>query len=320
MNAVIATPHQHPKWSLRPHHWGRLDAHKIRIRIILAGLCRTDIQSMTGQRMIQEGRILGHEAAGIIEEIGAHIQHQSQIKGLEVGCRVAFFPFLPCQTCPACLSGERIDRCWKPQVVGMDVDGAFATYIDLPLEVIFRVDQTLPWEALAYAEPVAAALSALEVHEELTEQQSLGLLGSGRIATLTERILVEIAGKKVERIHENTPCNSLDALIETRATEATLKQAIDVLKPGGTLFVKSRPSGTVPWPHQYLVYKRIRVIGLHYGDFELGLDLMAQGTLDVRDCWGKVFPFTSEGIEKALEIEALGLETEGKLFFKIGVE
>lgn len=317
MKAVVSTQ---KKWSVVPLNIGLLDPEMVRIRIVLAGLCRTDIQTMTGQRLVSEGRVLGHEAAGVVEMIGSKACNTMERRGIYTGNRVAFFPFLPCKTCPACQNSERIDHCWSLKSVGVDVDGAFASFVDLPPEVVYRADDNLPWEALAYAEPVAAALSALDVDDFLESGQSLGLLGSGRIATLTERILTQVAGRQLERVDENTPSNSLDALIETRATAETIQRAVEVLKPGGVLFAKSRPAESVAWPHQTLIHKRLRVQGLHYGDFEQGLDLMGQGTLDVSDCWGRVFDFDEAGISAALEMESGGQESEGKLFFKIGEE
>lgn len=308
------------KWGLTPQNEKPLDPYLVRIQIVLAGLCRTDIQTMTGQRTVDEGRTLGHEAAGVVVAIGSKAKKTAHLKGIHLHNKVAFFPFLPCGQCEACLNKERMDHCWNLKALGIHQDGAFASYIDLPIEVIFRVDDKLPWEALAYAEPVAAALSVLEVHEFLEESHTLGLLGEGRIATLTGRILKQVAGREAIPIHENTPNNSLDAVVETRATADTIQKALNVLKPGGVLFVKSRPFDLVPWPHQMLIHKRIRVIGLNYGDFEQGLDLMAQGTLDISDCWGPVFEFTQKGIQAALDMESSGRETGGKLFFQIGYE
>eukprot|EP01121_Diplochlamys_sp_Union-15-3_P021283 TRINITY_DN8584_c0_g1_i1.p1 TRINITY_DN8584_c0_g1~~TRINITY_DN8584_c0_g1_i1.p1 ORF type:complete len:329 (-),score=58.63 TRINITY_DN8584_c0_g1_i1:76-1062(-) len=306
------------RWFIQTTELGILPHDQIRIRIVLAGLCRTDIQSMTGQRTVVPGRILGHEAAGIVEDIGSKIKDEAADKGIQVGSRVAFFPFLPCGNCEACKTSDRIDHCWYLKAAGLDRDGAFATFIDLPIRVVYLADPRLSWEALAYAEPVSAALSALDVEQYIKPNQSLGLLGQGRIAFLTERILKKVGGRSVTTIDENTPNNSLDALIETRATEETLRRAIEVLKPGGILFAKSRPAGTVPWPHQLIIHKRLKVIGLHYGDFAKGLEFMADGTLDVSDCYGPVLDFTEEGIQRALDLESSGQETMGKIFFRIG--
>jgi threonine dehydrogenase-like Zn-dependent dehydrogenase len=312
MKALASTP---TGWQIEDRTPLPLAPDRVRVAVVMAGLCRTDIQAMEGLRPVAPGRILGHEAAGRIAVAGSAAKTRLAERGLQTGDRVAFFPFLPCGTCEACKTGGRIDHCWAPRAVGLDTDGAFADFVDLPAEVLFAAPDGLSWQALAYAEPVAAAMSCLEAVNG--PNQTVGLIGSGRIAHLTTRILQSLGGATVVAVDATTPDHTFDCVIETLATGETLELATRVLRPEGALYVKSRPATAIPWPHQRLIFKRLRVQGLGYGDFALALQVMSDGTLAIDDFLGPVFPFTGQGVSDALALERQG-EEGGKLFFQTG--
>ncbi len=313
--ALVARP---PGWALCPRS-APPRPDRVRVRIALAGLCRTDIQAMTGLRSVPWDRVLGHEAAGWVECIPVSLAAPARAMGLSEGARVAFFPFLPCGRCPACIAQEPLGHCHAPSALGLDEDGAFAPFVDVPLAVLAPAPASLSWEALAYAEPVAAALSVLTVPEALTAER-VAVLGEGRIADLTARVLdAWVPGRPVQRLTvASVPPEPLDVVIETVPTEKALHQAATWLRPGGLLVIKSRPALAVPWPHQAMVLRRLRAVGVAYGSFAEGLAAMASGRLATSSLFGPRFPWTVEGVCAALDQERQG-ETSGKLFFAIGV-
>ncbi|MDP1712862.1 MAG: alcohol dehydrogenase catalytic domain-containing protein [Candidatus Nanopelagicaceae bacterium] len=74
---------------------------EILVRIEIAGVCHSDLSVVNGSRPRPIPMLLGHEAAGIVEGIGAGVQ------GIELGQRVVT-TFLPrCEECHACASGGR---------------------------------------------------------------------------------------------------------------------------------------------------------------------------------------------------------------------
>lgn len=290
--------------------------HRLRIEVVLAGLCRTDIQSMRGEYGLAPGTILGHEAAGVGRFIPPHLVDLAQQRGIQVGTRVAFYPFFPCGKCASCVGGEGIERCHNPSVMGMDEAGAFASCVDVPLEVIFPAPDALSWKHLAYAEPVSASMAVAQMPQ--LRQGRVAVVGQGRIAALTTLVLNCVRSTPVEQIAPDQPFpGEFDAVIETWPTENTLRFAAEALKVDGLLVVKSRPAHAVAWPHKLIALKRLQVIGAPYGSFAQGLDWMASGVLRVEHMLGDVFPFTTEGVHDALRAESLGGETHGKLFFAI---
>lgn len=305
------------RWTLEPFT-APLPNDRIRVRVAVAGLCRTDIQAMTGAIELPEGRILGHEASGWIEHIPESQAQAASMLDLEPGDAVAFFPFLPCGKCPTCLAPRApIEQCHAPRSLGLDVDGAFAPFVDLPPEVIFKGPRGLSLRHLAYAEPVSAAMAVVDV-PVLMQSERVAVMGTGRIAQLTIAVLNAYRGTPVDHLVPGEDwAGGYDAIVETRARGDLLARAVASLRHGGTLVVKSRPSELVEWPHRDIVLRRLNVLGAPYGSFQDGLDAMASGKLDVQAMLGEVFEWSEAGIRHALDIEAGGDETCGKLFFEI---
>jgi Zn-dependent alcohol dehydrogenase len=98
-------------WSAsRPFTIGPLDLDppgpgEIAVRIEAAGLCHSDLSVVDGNRVRPTPMLLGHEAAGIVEAVGADVGTGS---GIAVGTRVVM-TFLPrCGTCAACATDGRL--------------------------------------------------------------------------------------------------------------------------------------------------------------------------------------------------------------------
>lgn len=312
MKSLIVTP---KGWEIvglhRPCH-----PNRIRIDIAVAGLCRTDIQSMKGQYALPVGTVLGHEAAGMVRFIPQHLKAKAHEKNIHVGSRVAFYPFYPCGVCASCSNKESMERCHNPTVVGVDEPGAFASYTDVPLEVVVAAPENLSWKHLAYAEPVAASMAVAQMPQ--LQQGRVAVVGQGRIAALTALVLNSVRDTPVEMVLPDSPFDGIfDAVVETWPSEQTLEHAARALKVDGLLVVKSRPAASVLWPHKLIALKRLHVIGSPYGSFEQGIEWMACGKLNVNHMLGEVYPFTHQGVQNALNQEAQGGETHGKLFFAI---
>ncbi len=77
-------------------------AGEVLVRIEAAGLCHSDLSVVDGNRPRPLPMLLGHESAGIVEQLG------DGVTDLNVGDRVVM-TFLPrCEQCPNCLTGGRL--------------------------------------------------------------------------------------------------------------------------------------------------------------------------------------------------------------------
>ena len=75
---------------------------EVLIRVKAAGLCRSDIHFYLGHLgpLVKSPVIMGHEGAGIVEEVG------SGVEGLSEGDRVCIHYVLSCWKCDYCLTGR----------------------------------------------------------------------------------------------------------------------------------------------------------------------------------------------------------------------
>lgn len=137
---------------------------EVRIRIQACGICGSDIHGMDGR----SGRrmppiIMGHEAAGVIEELGEGVTEWS------AGDRVTFDSTEYCGDCDACRAGY-VNLCTKRKVLGVSPaeyrrHGCFAEQVVLPTRILYRIPDSLSFEKASFAEPVSIALHAVNLAE-----------------------------------------------------------------------------------------------------------------------------------------------------------
>lgn len=263
------------------------ETYGVLIRVKLAGICRTDINVCKGLFESPDGLVLGHEFCGVIELL--HFQNadvsESPIHGanglpLSVGQWVTVDPtrFGP-------------DEKW---MCGVEVDGAFAEFIRVPAHTVFPLPESIRPECAALVEPVAASLAVLNAG--LDPDTHGAIWGDNRIAQLTQRILAIHGFWDVSMISDQTIPdreNQFDFLIETQVDSVRLKEMIRLLKPKGTLVLKSRQREPVSLMVHELVKKDLTLKAVHYGSFETAIELLASGRLDVSDLIGKTYPLSA---------------------------
>ena len=249
----------------------------VRLHVRMVGLCRTDLAAASGALPVAEGRILGHEVVGELD-----------------GTRVTVAPMVPCGGCSGCLASR---RCTRPGMIGLSHDGAFATWLCAPLAQIHPVPSTLPLRRAAFVEPIAASLAVLRAPIHPSDRGVV--LGNGRIGALTRRILAEHGFSRVEGddAHEDA---AFDFVIETDATEATLARALDLVRPGGVIVLKSRPVRAIPIDVTRAVLADVRFASVGYGSFGDAIELAAR--LPIDDLLAE--PIPCERFREAFELAA----------------
>jgi L-iditol 2-dehydrogenase len=248
---------------------------EVLVTVKSAGICRTDVYVADGSLIVREPLVIGHEAAGVVMRADA---------GFDVGERVAINPALSCLVCATCAShGER--PCADPVMLGVDRDGAFAEVVSVPARALVRVPNGVRWEVAAMAEPVAAALGVLRA--PIDRRGRGAVYGSGRIADLLVRVL-EAGG--FAPIAWSEAHGDLDWVVEARAIDGGLDEALRALRPGGTLVLKSRPANGAKLDVALAVRKEITIVARSYGPFDDAVAWLASGRLRVDDLVGEVFP------------------------------
>lgn len=134
---------------------------EILIKVHASAICGTDLRIYKfGHFKIKEGqkRVLGHEVAGEIAEVG------SAIKGYKVGMRVAIPPNVGCGHCSMCIHGFN-QLCKDYEAFGISYDGGFQEYMRIPQEAIERgniieIPESLSYEEAAMVEPFSCTYNS----------------------------------------------------------------------------------------------------------------------------------------------------------------
>lgn len=161
---------------------GRLEARErpapergpdeILVRIRRVGVCGTDLHIFEGtQPYLSYPRVMGHELAGIAEEV----PEGSEVR---VGDVVYIVPYLSCETCGACRSG-RTNCCRHLQVLGVHSDGGMADYLSLPRRFV-RAATGLSLDQAAMVEFLAIGAHAVRRSRAVAGQRCL-VVGAGPI-------------------------------------------------------------------------------------------------------------------------------------------
>jgi len=305
------------------------------VRVKAATVCATDIRMYThGDPRIREPRVLGHEFAGDIEEVGAHLENY-----LEVGMRVTANPNMYCGRCRYCVTG-RHELCDSRYALGIDVDGAFAEYLKVPPEAfrtggVCEVPDNLSYEEAALVEPLSCCLHGQELAQTKVGD-IVAIIGAGPIGLMHVAVSKAMGASKVivsevddDRLREAanfgadylinpsredlpseikkiTGGHGVDVVIVAVGSPVTQQQALSIAAKGGRVnFFGGLPAGKeiVPLNTNLIHYKEIFVFGTSSQsiyDFRKTLELVSAGVLDVKRFLTHHFPLDETA--KAFEL------------------
>jgi L-iditol 2-dehydrogenase len=283
------------------------------VRVRVCGICGSDVHGMDGS----SGRrippiVMGHEAAGVIAEIGG------AVTGWSKGDRVTFDSTISCGECWFCRRGE-INLCENRRVLGVSCgeyrrDGAFAEYVAVPARILYRLPDNLSFEQAAMVEAVSVAVHAVE-RTPLTLEASVAVVGAGMIGLLVVQVLrargcgriiaIDLEEEKLKlasrfgathtikagepdlpkKIQALTSGRGADAAFEVVGLPATVKTAIESVRKGGSVTLVGNLKPQVELPLQAVVTRELTLIGTcaSAGEYPACLDLIASGKVNVTD-------------------------------------
>ncbi|HUR76960.1 MAG TPA: alcohol dehydrogenase catalytic domain-containing protein [Acidimicrobiales bacterium] len=170
MKAVVLTTDR-PRLELADVADPEPGAGEVVVRVTGCGICGSDLH--TASKMGAPGTVLGHEIAGVVEELGR------DVAGVTVGDLVAVRPFMGCGACSYCLAG-RADHCATFELIGMQRPGGFAERTVARASELFALPPEVRAEDQPLVEPFAVARRALR-RGGLTAGESVIVLGGGPI-------------------------------------------------------------------------------------------------------------------------------------------
>lgn len=239
----------------------------VRIKVLRAAICRTDVFVAQGIIPVAYGRVLGHEFTGVVESVG------DSVSTLNPGMRVVVNPLLSCGRCANCLAGLS-HHCADTHFLGLHADGAFAQYVVVPDSQVFPLPESIGDSVGAYAEPLAATMAVLDA--DLPRDGMIAVTGAGRIADLTELVLRD-HGYGVTRVQSMAGHDgAFDSVVETDLCTANAEATLRMLRAGGLLVLKSRSPQPVALPPQLCITRRLRIQAVHYVAFDRALSYLDQ--------------------------------------------
>ncbi|MBP6015910.1 MAG: alcohol dehydrogenase catalytic domain-containing protein [Candidatus Promineofilum sp.] len=255
------------------------------IRVTLAGICSTDLELVRGYAGGFNG-VLGHEFVGVVEQAGSAASSQW------IGRRVVGTINLGCGQCAVCLS-DGPEHCPNRTALGIHHrDGVFADFVTLPVVNLLAVPDAVVDDCAVFTEPLAAAL---RIREQVNVRPTLriAIVGPGRLGLLAAQVLALAAGNVVvlgrrtqslvlpnqlgfaTALVDEQPDDSFDLVVEATGNDAGLGHSLRLVRPRGTLVLKSTFHGHADVDLTKLVVGEVTVVGSRCGPFAPALRLLA---------------------------------------------
>jgi L-iditol 2-dehydrogenase len=244
------------------------DPHSVLLRVGVVGVCGSDVHYYTAGRIgtlvAEYPEWTGHECAATVVAVG------NQVRRATVGQRVAVDPLIPCGHCDQCLSGrEHTCRYQNFLACPGQGPGALAEYLVMPERSCYPIPDGMTMVQAAVIEPLSIGLYAQRL-AQMPPGAKIAILGSGPIGLcvllashaagdctvyatdlLDERL--EVARRcgatwtgnprQIDVVHAILELEPLgvDFVFECAGQQETLDQAIELLKPGGTVLLIGIP-------------------------------------------------------------------------------
>ncbi|MBI3940006.1 MAG: alcohol dehydrogenase catalytic domain-containing protein [Acidobacteria bacterium] len=285
---------------------GRQD---ILVRVAACGLCHSDLHYLDHGVSTQKPPplILGHEAAGVVEEAG------DEVTGFAAGDRVLLPTMITCGQCSYCLMG-RENLCPRQEMFGNQRDGAFAQYIAAPARSCFPLPAGI---SLAKACIIADALStpyhAVKNRGRVQVGDHVAVIGCGGIGMNAVQcaalaggrvIAIDKVAAKLELARtlgaaatinasqmENVASQvrkltqgGADIVFEAIGRPETQRLGFDSLRRGGRLCLVGYSPDMLQLPAGKLTYFEIEVIGslgCRRADYPALIELVRSGRLQL---------------------------------------
>lgn len=313
----------------------RLDAGMVLLRIRRAGICGSDLHyyelGHCGPSVVDLPFVLGHEfAAEVVDVAGG-------VTSVKIGQRVTANPARACGFCDFCKAG-RGNLCLKTVMLGSagskpPTDGAMAEFVAVRADQCHILPDSIDDETGAMIEPLAVALHAIKRSGGVSGKRVL-VLGAGTIGRLVAAAakaygavpvaITEVVPERRRKAEDSGIAHVLnpegkhfleeileisglgfDTIFEASASPRALRQAFDIVRPGGTVVqIGTQPNEDIPLPAMRIMRKEINYVGSQrYGDvFDEAIRLVTAGRIDLRPLMSD--EFRADEAAKAFRVAA----------------
>ena len=259
------------------------------VRVLRAGVCATDLELVKGYMNFTG--VPGHEFVGVVE----------QAIGREdlIGHRVAGEINAACGVCDTCRA-NRPTHCPNRTTLGIDRrGGTFADYLVLPFENLHPLPDSITDDQAVFIEPLAAAC---EIPDQVSIRPTdrVAVIGDGKLGLLSAQVTalsgcdLIVIGRHTEKLKLLEPRGiatttdlaaikpaSLDIVIEATGTTSGYAAARRLVRPRGTIVLKSTYHGEIQVNLAAVVVDEVTLIGSRCGPFPPAIRLLANHQIGV---------------------------------------
>jgi 2-desacetyl-2-hydroxyethyl bacteriochlorophyllide A dehydrogenase len=278
----------------------RLEPGEVRLAVHSVGVCGSDVHGYAGVNARRvPGMVMGHEAIGIVEELGPGVQ------GPPLGTAVTVNPVTACSVCEQCLCGlENI--CPNRRIYGcvLDLPGAYAESFVVRADNVVPFGGPAPLEWGSLAEPLAVGYHAVALAQ--VERGSHALVVGGGPIGLGAALAARRAGAArvvvsepnahrrgvAERLGLETvdptegppPAGAFPVAFECVGHSSTLAAALNGVPPRGQVMFVGLAEETIELPATPLMVGERRIAGsaaYTRDDFRVTSDWIASAAVDL---------------------------------------
>lgn len=309
-----------------------LGPNDVRIKIANVGVCGSDVHyykhGRIGDFVVNEPMVLGHEASGVVIEVGSAVKH------LKAGDRVCMEPgiFDP-QSTEAMQGMYHLDPSIKFWATP-PIHGVLRESVVHPASLTFKVPDNVSLEEAVLAEPLTSGVhvarkvgispgdtAVVSGAGTIGALMALALLASGCSRVIITDVKQEkldflaqhygerlitfnvMKGDLKEFVLQHFP-RGADLFVDCSGSAAAIGAAPHCLRPAGKIVFVGMPQGLVPMDIVAMQVKEIETVSIfrYANDYERSVALIASGQIDVKPLISRRFAF--EDSIKAFELAA----------------
>lgn len=295
---------------IRDVGYPQIGPREVVVQVQAVGVCGSDTAyyqvGYIGDWVVDGPIILGHEAAGIVHEVGP------QVSQVQVGDRVAIEPGTPCRDCRDCMAG-RYHLCPDLKFLATPpYDGALVQYLALDERNLFVLPDSMSYEEGALLEPLSVGIWACK-RAALTAGDDVLITGAGPVGILAAQTaralgagsvtLIDISPFRLDLAQKlgfsTEPSDAasdreFDVLIECSGAPGVLATNLGRLRTNGRAAMVGMPKQAVELPLSNLNSKELTIglVNRYAHTWPIAIDLVSSGRIDVTSIITHRFPLT----------------------------
>ena len=308
---------------------------ELKIKVLAAGICGSDIHAYFDERYLEMPVILGHEFVGQVS------QTCGDVGDFQVGDWVTALPACySCGQCALCKAGL-VTLCAHRRSIGSYDDGAMANYVVVPAKYAFRLPEsakTLHQKKLyALAEPMCCVARGVYERIDVKPGDVVVVSGPGPMGIMAAQLFksrgayVIVSGLPADReklalarslgadetvtgeqellqaIHKKNPAGA-DITCDCTGVPASLRTCLRVVRTHGVHLQIGVYGKPVEVDLDELFLKEVNYVATNstaVSSWQIGMRLLAEGKVDLEPLMNLELPLESwkEGFEAAIRKE-----------------